>query len=98
MDWRVAWFPTVFSLADDNNLLVTNRNLQITGYMRVRPLVTFPGSVLCETDLMQAASAIPLTTEEPPWLGTWPNVYRAVLIYLALLITALYLISAHFTY
>jgi hypothetical protein len=47
---------------------------------------------------MQAASAIPLTTEEPPWLGTWPNVYRAVLIYLALLITALYLISAHFTY
>ncbi len=98
MDWRVAWFPTVFSLADDNNLLAAHGNLQVTAYNQLRPLATFPGSVLCETYLMQAAPAIPLTTEEPPWLGTWPRVYRAVLIYLALLITALYLISVHFTY
>jgi hypothetical protein len=98
MDCRVAWFPTVFSLADDNNLLATDGNLQITCYRGFKPLATFPGTLLCETDLMQAASAFPRTTEDPPWLGTWPNVYRAVLIYLALLITTLYLISAHFTY
>ena len=29
--------------------------------------------------------------DPPPFLGTWPRVYAAVLIYLALLITALWL-------
>lgn len=35
--------------------------------------------------------------EPPPFLGTWPRVYAAVIIYLALLITACYLFTAAFS-
>jgi hypothetical protein len=35
--------------------------------------------------------------EPPPFLGTWPRVYTAVAIYLALLITAFYLFTRAFS-
>ena len=33
----------------------------------------------------------------PPFLGTWPRVYGAVLCYFFVLIVTLYLLTAHFT-
>jgi hypothetical protein len=36
--------------------------------------------------------------EPPPFLGTWPRVYMAVLCYLLLLITALYALTRMFRY
>jgi hypothetical protein len=35
--------------------------------------------------------------EPPPFLGTWPRVYAAVLAYLALLIAALYALTRLFS-
>lgn len=35
--------------------------------------------------------------EPPPFLGTWPRVYAAVLIYLALIITAFYIFTRAFS-
>ena len=34
--------------------------------------------------------------EPPPVLGTWPRVYTAVLIYLALVILAFYFFTRHY--
>jgi hypothetical protein len=34
--------------------------------------------------------------EPPPFLGSWPRVYRVVLIYLACVITAFYIFTAAF--
>ena len=34
----------------------------------------------------------------PPFLRTWPNIYRAVLGYLAVLLAALYLVTRSFQY
>ncbi|HSM79727.1 MAG TPA: hypothetical protein VLT57_18950 [Bryobacteraceae bacterium] len=42
-----------------------------------------------EDDLLRA----PADDEPPPFLRTWARVYAAVLIYLAVLITAFYLFS-----
>lgn len=39
-----------------------------------------------------------LDIEAPPFLGTWPNVYVAVVCYLAALIGLLYAITRLFTY
>ena len=35
--------------------------------------------------------------EPPPFLGTWPRVYTAVLIYLAILITLFYVFTRMFS-
>jgi hypothetical protein len=36
--------------------------------------------------------------EPPPFLGSWPRVYAAVLIYLAILILTLYAVTRFLTY
>jgi hypothetical protein len=38
----------------------------------------------------------PLPDDAPPFLGTWPRVYRAVLIYLVFVIGTLYAITRAF--
>lgn len=38
----------------------------------------------------------PIPDEAPPFLGTWPRVYAAVLVYLAALIFVLYLFTRMF--
>ena len=38
----------------------------------------------------------PIRDEPPPVLGTWPRVYTAVLIYLALVIAAFYAFTRHY--
>ena len=38
-----------------------------------------------------------LPDEPPPFLGTWPRVYAAVLIYLAALITLFYIFTRMFS-
>jgi len=43
-----------------------------------------------------AASLRPMSDDPPPFLGRWSNVYRAVLIYLALVISTLYAITRAF--
>lgn len=47
---------------------------------------------------MQASLSRPFTEEPPPFLGSWPRVYIAVLSYLAILILALYIVTRIFTY
>ena len=37
-----------------------------------------------------------VSDEPPPFLGAWPRLYAAVLAYLALLITALYVLTRVF--
>jgi hypothetical protein len=47
----------------------------------------------------RAAGAVdlrPMRDDPPPFLRAWPRVYRAVLIYLALLVSALYVITRVF--
>ena len=34
-----------------------------------------------------------LNEEPPPFLGTWPRVYRAILVYLALIILGFYVFT-----
>jgi hypothetical protein len=49
---------------------------------------------------MKVPSAIPqkpAVDGPPPLLGTWPRVYRAVLVYLCLVITGLYLFMRLFS-
>jgi hypothetical protein len=43
-----------------------------------------------------AASLRPMRDDPPPFLGRWSNVYRAVLIYLVLVISTLYAITRAF--
>lgn len=38
----------------------------------------------------------PILDEPPPFLGTWPRVYRFVLIYLAFVIFAFYLFTRRY--
>jgi len=38
----------------------------------------------------------PMRDDPPPFLGRWPNVYRAVLLYLLVLIAVLYTITRVF--
>lgn len=41
---------------------------------------------------------VPDTIEAPPFLGTWPRVYAAVLTYLAVLLALLYAVTRIFSY
>jgi hypothetical protein len=41
---------------------------------------------------------VPDGIETPPFLGTWPRVYMAILGYLAVLITLLYMLTKAFLY
>jgi hypothetical protein len=43
-----------------------------------------------------AAKLLPMRDDPPPFLGKWGNVYRAVLIYLVLMIGVLYAITRAF--
>jgi hypothetical protein len=43
-----------------------------------------------------AAKLRPMRDDPPPFLGRWGNVYRAVLIYLAFVISALYAVTRAF--
>jgi len=43
-----------------------------------------------------AANLRPMSDDPPPFLGRWPNVYRAVLIYLVLVIGTLYAVTRAF--
>jgi hypothetical protein len=40
----------------------------------------------------------PGEAEAPPFLGTWPRVYGAIVSYLAILVAALYMITKAFRY
>ncbi len=58
------------------------------------PLSSFPTKLPLRT--MPAAQKVPLAEEPPPFLRTWERVYAAVLVYLAVLIATLYLLTRLF--
>jgi hypothetical protein len=41
-------------------------------------------------------AGIPILDEPPPFLGTWPRVYRFVLVYLAAVIFLFWLFTRHY--
>lgn len=56
------------------------------------------GTRFCETRLMPEKQVEPETIEPPPFLQTWRNVYTAVVIYLAGLVSVLFILTRLFHY